>query len=228
MPAEGGTPVPHRALVFAGGDALPRAVASVLPTDALVIAADSGVDRAHSLGRRVDLAVGDLDSVSPTGLERAEREGAGVERYPAEKDATDLELALDAAVARSIEHVTVVGGHGGRLDHLFGNLMLLASPKYAALDVDAWVGVARVVVVRAHAALEGPAGSTVSLFAVHGPAHGVSTRDLRFPLHDATLEPGSTLGLSNEIVGLDAGVEVADGVLLAVQPDALADLDRRT
>jgi thiamine pyrophosphokinase len=228
MPAEGGTTVADRALVFAGGEALPRAVASVLPTEALVVAADSGVDHAHSLGRRVDLAIGDLDSVSTAGLELAEREGARVERYPVEKDATDLELALDAVVERGVERATVVGGHGGRLDHLFGNLALLASAKYAALDLDAWVGVARVVVVRAHAGLDGPLGSMVSLFAVHGPARGVSTRGLRFPLHDATLEPGSTLGLSNEIVDVDAGVAVADGVLLAVQPDALPDPDRRT
>ncbi len=115
-----------------------------------------------------------------------------------------------------------MGGHGGRLDHLLGNLALLASPRFVALTLDAWLGTARVTVVRRDASIVGEPGSLVSLFAMHGPARGVTTRGLRFPLHDADLEPGSTLGVSNELVGPDAGVTVADGVLLAIQPDALA------
>jgi thiamine pyrophosphokinase len=210
-----------RALVFAGGDPLPRGVAHVLPEHALVLAADSGIDHAHAIGRRVDVAIGDFDSVTPDGLERAEREGARIERHPTDKDATDLELAIDAAIAAGIARVTVVGGHGGRLDHLLGNLVLLAAPTTERLELDAWMGAAHVTVVRTRATLAGTAGSIVSLFAMHGPARGVTTHGLRFPLHDAALEPGSTLGLSNEIAATDAAVTLTTGVLLAVQPDAL-------
>ena len=213
--------MPDRALVFAGGDAPPAAVRTVLPSDALVIAADSGLDHALALGRHVDVAVGDLDSVTPEGLRRVAADGARVERHPPDKDATDLELALDAAVAAGASQVSVVGGHGGRLDHLLGNLALLASPRFVALTLDAWLGTAWVTVVRRDASIVGAPGSLVSLFAMHGPARGVTTRGLRFPLHDADLEPGSTRGISNELVGPDAGVTVADGVLLAIQPDAL-------
>jgi thiamine pyrophosphokinase len=209
-----------RALVFAGGDPVPPAVRSVLPEHALVIAADSGVDHAQALGRRVDIAVGDFDSVSAEGLATAELAGARIDRHPTDKDASDLELALDAAVAAGATTVTVVGGHGGRLDHLLGNLALLAAPRFAALVLDGWLGDAHVTVVRSRSAIAGAPGSLVSLFAMHGPARGVTTRGLRYPLHDAVLEPGSTLGLSNEIVEPDAQVAIADGVVLAIQPDA--------
>ena len=213
--------MPDRALVFAGGEALPTSVRTALPSDALVVAADSGVDHALALGRHVDVAVGDFDSVTAEGLRRVEAEGARIERHAPDKDATDLELALDTAVAAGASHVTVVGGHGGRLDHLLGNLALLASPRFVVLMLDAWIGTARVTTVRHDASIVGEPGSLVSLLAMHGPAHGVTTRDLRFPLHDAVLEPGSTLGVSNELVGPDAGVSVVGGVLLAIQPDAL-------
>ncbi len=209
----------HRALVFAGGDELPASIASELPDDAFVVAADSGIDHAHALGLHVDLAVGDFDSVTPAGLARAEREGTRIERHPRDKDASDLALALDATRELGITRVTVVGGHGGRLDHLVGNLALLGASAYAALDLDARLGAATVTVVRDHAPLRGPVGSLVSLFAVHGPALGVTTRALRFPLRDARLEPGSTLGLSNEIAGTDPQVSLDEGVLLVVQPD---------
>lgn len=216
-----GPPRPAHALVFAGGDPVPAGIADVLPSDALVVAADSGVDVAHRLGLRVDLAVGDFDSVTPTGLRRAEAEGGRVERHLPEKDATDLDLAVAAAQAAGARRVTVVGGHGGRLDHLLGNLSLLAAPRFAALTIDAWMGTAHLLVVRERAAIAGPVGAVVSLFAAHGPAHGVTTTDLRYPLHDAVLEPGSTLGISNVIAGPEPAVRVRDGVVLVIRPDAL-------
>jgi len=214
-------PRPAHALVFAGGDPVPADLAHVLPSDALVVAADAGVDLAHCLGRRVDVAVGDFDSVTPAGLERAAAEGGRVERHRPDKDATDLDLALATAAAAGARRVTVVGGHGGRLDHLLGNLSLLAAPRFAALTIDAWMGTAHLLVVREHAAIAGPVGAVVSLFAAHGPARGVTTTDLRYPLYDAVLEPDSTLGISNVIAGPDPAVRVGEGVVLVIRPDAL-------
>ncbi|MCJ7670515.1 MAG: thiamine diphosphokinase, partial [Acidimicrobiia bacterium] len=69
--------------------------------------------------------------------------------------------------------------------------------------------------------LTGRTGSLVTLLAIHGPARGVTTTGLRFPLHDADLLPGSTLGVSNELVGVEAEISVAGGTVLGIQPDAL-------
>ena len=115
------------ALVFAGGDAIPRGLGELLDRDRLVIAADSGLDHAHSLGFHADLVVGDLDSVDPDVLRAAREQGTEIELHPAEKDSTDLDLALEAARARGAIRVTVVGGNGGRLDHLLANVLLLAA-----------------------------------------------------------------------------------------------------
>jgi thiamine pyrophosphokinase len=217
----GGAGEASAVLVFAGGDPPDPAVDAVLATDALVIGADSGIEHAHRLGRRVDVAVGDFDSVAPEHLTRAEAGGARIERHAVDKDATDLELALDLAVAVCPRTVTVVGGHGGRLDHTVANLQLLAAPRYAGVALDAWFGAGHITVTRDHARVEGPVGSFVSLLAVDGPADGVSTSGLRFPLTDARLVPGSTLGVSNELVDPVAEVTVAHGVVLVIEPDGL-------
>jgi len=209
------------ALVFTGGDPPVPTLAELLPREALVIGADSGIAHAHAFGRRVDLAVGDFDSVSPAVLADAERAGACIERYPRDKDATDLELALDAALARGVTRVTVVGGHGGRVDHFAANLLLLGASRFAELDLDAWFAAAHVTVVRRTAHLEGSPGDLVSLLAVGGRAEGVTTAGLRFPLQDAPLLPGSTLGVSNELDGTTAEISVRSGVVLAVQPHSL-------
>ena len=222
-PVGGIAPVREIALVFAGGDPIPVAVATRLPVDALVIGADSGIEHARALGRRVDLAVGDFDSVSPEALAAAAEAGARVIRYPVDKDATDLELALDVAAARGVDRITVVGGHGGRLDHYLANALLLGSARFADIEIDGWFGDAHVIVVRRHARLVGRAGSLVTLLATNGPARGVTTTGLRYPLHEAVLLPGSTLGVSNELVGTDAEVSVSGGTVLSIQPDALGE-----
>lgn len=116
-------------VVVAGGDPVLPAERAWVPGDAVVIAADSGLDHAHALGLRADVAVGDFDSVSPRALERAEADGTRLERHPAAKDATDLELALDAAAAHGPERIVVLGGHGGRVDHLLANAALLAADR---------------------------------------------------------------------------------------------------
>jgi thiamine pyrophosphokinase len=212
---------PVRSLVFAGGDPPPDAVRDHLPGDAFVIAADSGLDHALALGRSVDLVVGDLDSVTAPALDAAVTSGTTVEEHSVHKDATDLELALDAARDRGATHVTVVGGHGGRVDHFAANLLLLASARYESLVVDGWVGTALITVVRGTRRLAGPPGSLCTLLAMGGPAEGVTTRGLRYPLDGEVLLAGSSRGVSNELVEADAEVTVASGTLLAIQPDAL-------
>jgi len=189
-----------------------------LPADATVIAADGGADLARDLGLDVDLVVGDLDSVSAETLARIER----VERHAVAKDATDLDLALSAASRFEPDRILVVGGAGGRLDHLLGGLLLLAADSFAGVRVDAQIGVAAVHVIRGERTLIGEPGELISLLAVHGPASGVVTEGLVYPLRGEALEPGSTRGISNVFAACEARVALEAGVLLAVRPTGSA------
>ena len=207
-------------VILAGGDPLPRAARDEIPAKALVIAADSGLDHARALGLDLDLKVGDFDSATPEAM----RHYAAVpeERWPRDKDATDLEIALEVAIRHRAESITVLGGHGGRLDHLLGNAALLASPAYRGLPV-VWVaGTARVTVVRGRTRLRGRPRETVSLIPAGGDATGVSTEGLRWELRGETLPLGTSRGVSNVLTGETATVDLTGGTLLAVQPEALA------
>ena len=192
--------------------------AVTLPEVDTVVAADWGLDRALALGLDVDVVIGDLDSVSRDGLAVAEAAGARVVRHPAAKDATDLELALDEAVALGARRVLVVGSADGRLDHLLASLALLGAERYTDLELDAVVGAALVHVVRGRRVLEGRPGDLVSLIPVGGPAEGVTTSGLEYPLAGETLGPGTSRGVSNVFTDEDASVEVSAGVLLAIRP----------
>jgi thiamine pyrophosphokinase len=205
-------------IVVTGGDPISRDALALLPEGAQVVAADSGVDRALELGLPVHVAVGDFDSVDPAGLRAAAAAGAVIERHPIAKDATDLELALDVALTHHPARIHVLGGHGGRLDHLLGNALLLAAPAYAGVEVVAQMGEALVTVIRSEATLTGAPGDLVTLLAVHGIARRVRTEGLLYPLVGEDLRPGSTRGISNELVADSAHVALDRGVLLAVQP----------
>lgn len=216
------TDPPRSVVVLAGGEPVTAPLPRPLPSATLVIAADSGLKAAAALGVEVDRIVGDLDSVDREELERARARGAVVDRYPAAKDRTDLAIALDTALELGAEDVTLVGGYGGRLDHLLAGAMLLAAPGYARLSIRALMGPAVVTVVRGTATLSGHPGELVSLLPVHGTAQGVVTQGLRFPLDDEELPSGSSRGVSNVLTAPTAEVSLRDGVLLAVQPGELA------
>jgi thiamine pyrophosphokinase len=202
-------------VVVAGGSApAPRALEAI-PADAPVIAADGGADHAIALGLEIELAVGDFDSVTQATLASL---GDRAERHPVDKDATDLELALRAALTLEPRRILLVGGVEGRLDHLFGELIILGADELAGVEVDAVLGEARIHVVRGERSLVGREGEFISLFALHGPAEGIVTEGLRYPLRGETLLPGSSRGISNTFAAPEARITVERGLVLAVRP----------
>ena len=203
-------------VVVAGGDPPTPEEIARLPADPVVVAADAGLDHAHAAGLAVAVAVGDMDSVTPEALAAAEQSGTRIERHPADKDQTDLELALELA-ARLADRVIVIGAAGGRLDHLIGNLAILASPQWSGVRVEAWLGNARAVVVHGHRTLDIEPGATVSLFALGGPAR-VTTTGLAWPLNNEFLDPLTSRGISNRATNPSPQLSVYEGVVLVVVP----------
>jgi thiamine pyrophosphokinase len=203
-------------VVFAAGPEQTAAVAS--PPGSRIIVADGGAERALRSGFAVDVAVGDFDSISALDLDALERAGTSVVRHERAKDATDLELALDLALELRPSRILVVGSGSGRADHTFGQMQLLASDAYRSVEIDAQLGVASIHVVRGERSLTGTPGDLISLFALHGPAEGVVTQGLVYPLHGETLAPGTSRGVSNVFAAAEARITVEHGVLLAVRP----------
>lgn len=198
--------------------ACPEGLITQLPRADIVIAADSGVDTIRKLGGRVDILVGDLDSVSSEGLAWARSQRARILRHPVRKDATDLELALQIAADRA-ESVHVLASAGGRLDHAVANLLVLASQRWAGVRLSATVDSAHVDVIRGRCRLGGEVGDRLSLLAIGGPARIARTRGLEYPCVDEVLSPTSARGVSNVIIGVHPTVEVRSGVVLAIRPD---------
>jgi thiamine pyrophosphokinase len=195
----------------------------------LVIAADGGATACPALGLVPDLVVGDGDSLGPDEQERLERSGILFEAAPVDKDESDLELALAAAVRRGADRITILGAFGGgRLDHELANVALLAHPVIAGVGVVLLDERSRVALLRApgadgepaRRALPGPIGGRVSLLPVGAGVEGATTTGLRYPLDDEPLPYGPARGLSNVRVADDAAVWLRQGLLLIVEAPA--------
>ena len=183
-----------------------------------VVAVDSGLHLARSHGWQVDVVVGDMDSVDPVELSDAAAHGVAVQRHPVDKDATDLELALELLLDDGVGAVEVIAADAGRMDHLVGGLLTLCAPRFAPLGLRAWLGSTLVVPVHDRVRIDAAVGQIVSLLPVHGPALGVRTEGLRWPLRGERLEPGTSRGVSNEMVAGVAEVSLDEGCLAVVVP----------
>jgi thiamine pyrophosphokinase len=208
-----------RALVVLDGDPLGTDawLAKLAAGADVVIAADGGANRLGKAGRRPDLVVGDMDALPAEAQRELERGGVTLERYPTEKEETDGELALEAAVKRGADEILVAGAFGGvRLDHMVGNLMLLGHEDFAAIDVALVTEHAtfRSLVGPGILELEGAPGDWVTLEPLSEVARGVATDGLRYPLRHEDLVRGSTRGVSNELTERRGSVEVGEGLLL--------------
>ena len=190
----------------------------------LVIAADGGARHATALGLPLDRWVGDGDSIDPGDLAALAAAGVRVDRFAPEKDASDTELAVLAAIEAGADELTILGGLGGeRVDHALTNVALLEHAALAGRPARLYDDrAARISLIRgpAEAKLAGRVDDLVTLIPVGGPAVGVATSGLRYPLREETLEPGSSRGLSNIRDASRAGVSLQGGRLLAIETPA--------
>ena len=196
----------------------------------VVIAADGGARHARELGLRVDRWVGDGDSIDEADLRALADAGVRIERAEPEKDESDAELAVAAALADGATSLTILGALGGvRIDHALSNLGLLDHPGLAGRP--AWLydeHGARISLLVAPGVdglpttrdLGGAVGSRVSLVPSGSTAVGVTTTGLRYPLVGEPLVLGRTRGVSNVIIAPEARITLESGRLLVIETPA--------
>ncbi len=196
----------------------------------LVVAADGGARHAGPLGLQLDRWVGDGDSVDPAELHRLAAAGVALEHAATDKDESDTELALLAAIRAGADAVVILGGLGGvRVDHALANIGLLRHPDLGARPTWLYDEMAsRISLISAPnpdggaitRELAGHEGDLVSLLPLGLAAEGVRTEGLRFALHGEVLSGGRTRGLSNVRSSAVARISVDSGWLLVIETPA--------
>ena len=188
-----------RAAIFLNGfPDPPDLLRSVAGRADLVVAADGGARDALDAGVVPDLVVGDMDSLGEAGAREVAERGALLERHPVRKDKMDAHLAVIAAGERGATDVDLVCATGGNFSSVFAVPHILLTAERMGLRATMRASWGQMFVLET------------------GPAAGVTLEGFSYPLEDARLEIGDTLGFHNELVGVAGRVSVEEGSLLVI------------
>ena len=203
-------------LVFANGDLESGPwLQPYLAEASLIIAANGGTRHLYVLQRAPDIIVGDLDSLPEEIRPWAKTAAIQIIQHPADKDETDLELALLLASEHQ-QAIYIVGALGGRLDQTLANILLLAHPALQGHQVQLVAPYQRAWLVNKYSEINGRQGDTVSLIPLGGDAYIANTTGLKWPLRDELLVFGPARGVSNVMMVDKAELWVGNGRLLCI------------
>lgn len=207
-------------IIFASGDPHPgdmvqRAIETA--NAARIIAADGGALIARDYGLTPERIIGDFDSLTQVQQDEFSAQGVVFDRYPAEKDETDLELVLMWVAEQKPSQVLIIGALGGRIDQTLANIYLLSLPVLAEIPVSVVDGNQRLGLLHAGKhTIDGQQGDTLSLLPLDGDVEHISTDGLYYPLKDDSLAFGPARGISNVFTREQVTIAFTSGLLLFV------------
>jgi thiamine pyrophosphokinase len=205
--------------IVAGG---PETELPVLKRDPALREQWIGVDRGalYLLDRGItpDKAFGDFDSITEEEWRRVAAEVRDHVQFPAEKNETDLEIALNDAAKQNPEMIFLYGVTGGRLDHFFGAVTLLLKRELPCPVM--------IVDCQNELAVYSPGEGVipqregwpyVSFFALNESVKGLTLSGFKYPLDNYTVQPGSSRCVSNEILEKKGVFSFRSGILMVIR-----------
>ena len=203
-----------KAFIFCGGEVFPQYISERPEGDDIVICADSGYKNARALGVKIDILVGDFDSLGDIPDDVGE-----VVRVPAEKDETDAQLAVDIAVKRGAGEIVIVGSTAGRFDHALSLVAILEELWEKRIRATVVNGQNRVHYLKNtnHILLRDGRYKYFSLIAADEKVKGVSVEGGKYPLKNKTLERKRQFAVSNEIEKNAALITVKKGGIIIIE-----------
>lgn len=212
---------PHSRVLIVSGGRLGEWASALLTAYDCIIGADRGAEFAARNGRRMKLAVGDFDSISPGQLDVIR--GFSDELLPfdaVDKDWTDTELAFREAVRRGFRDIDIVGGLGSRFDHSLANVHLLKQAQELGCSLRLIDEHNEVQLCTNKAALRISADSrydNVSLLPLSETVTGVTLEGFRYPLQNATIKLGQSIGVSNVLDAPTGAIAIGGGLMLVIR-----------
>ena len=203
-----------RAFIYTGGAVRAEYITEHPKADDLCIAADQGYHTAKALGERVDLLLGDFDSIGSVPRD----EGVEIRQVPAEKDYTDTQLAVEIALERGAEDIVIIGGLSGRLDHTLSTLAILEDLYARGVYCTVTDGQNRARYMKSTSTLIARSPyKYLSIIAADEVVKGVDIEGCKYPLKKATLRRSHQFAVSNEIMGNVAFISVKKGGVFMIE-----------
>lgn len=182
----------------------------------LVVCADGGADHAYKIGIVPDCVIGDLDSIDSVVRSYFESKGVIFIKYPKDKDETDTHLAVNYCLDKGCSDITLCAALGGRFDHAFANVSLLAMLKQHGVSACIAENNSTIYVIDDVLKLAGKPGDLLSLLPLGDGVVILKTEGLYYAVNQRSFPFGQPFGVSNVFTGSLASVELTGGWLMVV------------
>lgn len=201
-----------RAVLALGGDRPGRALILRETEGAdLVLGVDRGAAYLTETGVIPDRVVGDLDSLDEGTKAVLAARGVPIDSYPARKDETDGQLAVDLALGLGARDITLLAADGGRPDHAMANYLIMRRAARAGARVRMAAEWGEAMVARGEVELTGWPGRVVSILPLCESLDVGETVHLAYTVGQPSLTPDLTRGMSNVMTADRARVRIDAG-----------------
>jgi len=183
----------------------------------LIVSADGGARHLRALNILPHVMIGDFDSISPADKLFFKEKHVRMLSFPSRKNHTDSELCISWALENNVTDITLLGATGTRMDHTLANIFLLK--KLARLQIPARIinKNNEIHIVTDFIEIKGRPKDFLSIIPVTEKVTGITLKGLEYPLVNATIKMGSSLGVSNSFKGTTASVSIENGVLIVTK-----------
>lgn len=185
-----------------------------------IIAIDNGLKYADELGLKPTIIVGDFDTAQKSLVDRYSQDTSiTVVRLIPEKDATDTETAVDYAIRMKYDEIIFLGAMGGRFDHTLANLHMLY--RLSVHDIPGYLlddkNRVRILTHSIQLHKDELLGTYVSILPFDRPVEKLTLKGFKYPLWEYTLLPGTSIGISNEVVEEICEISFEKGILILIE-----------
>ncbi|MFD0587061.1 thiamine diphosphokinase [Paenibacillus sp. GCM10027627] len=207
----------HRIVICSGGTLGDWALGHIAPDD-MLIGADSGASFLIQNGLAPDISIGDFDSVSVMEMATIRKHsGKTISCDPIDKNYTDTEMAFRLALDMKPDELILLGGLGTRFDHSLSNVHLLALADENGVAASIIDERNVIMLISSTSIIRGAGHRQVSLLPLTEQATGITLTGFQYPLTNATLKIGMSLGISNVLLGDEGTIELTGGKLLVMR-----------
>ncbi|GAB6109276.1 thiamine diphosphokinase [Fusibacter bizertensis] len=177
----------------------------------VVLGVDGGCELISKLNIKATEILGDFDSIINLDQYRLLWPNAKVHTYPPEKDFTDAELAFNIIKEHDLDKIVVIGGLGGRADHMLSILFLLArEDKFIIIDEQNYIEKIDTPYLK-KVSIKDYGNDYISLVPLESGLKGIYLNGFKYPLVDAHIKFAETLGISNELIGDEGSISIDGG-----------------
>ncbi len=210
-----------KTLIVSGGNIEEECFNKIYQKDNLdnIIASDRGLEALDKYNVIPNYIIGDFDSIDKKILSKyINNKNIVIKELNPEKDYTDTHMAIKLAIELNSTDITILGAIGTRIDHTIANINILKETLEKDIKCRIVDERNEIQLINKKISLKNDENyKYISLIPLTTKVEGITLKGFKYPLLNATLEVGHSIGVSNEQIDEIAEIDLKKGILIMIK-----------